>query len=74
MPASLKIFTMPVRVDGKDIIDIRYAHGDSMAGIISLALSNREVIYEMEALGKDTETVEYIPTSYINIITKDIAE
>ncbi len=74
MPASLKIFTMPVRVDGKDIIDIRYAHGDSMAGIISLALTNREIIYELEVLGNDIETVEYIPTSYINIITKELSE
>ena len=70
--AKTTIHTIPVQVDGMAVFDLRYAHGTSVATQITLALENSEIMHMVDLLRKDVEEVEYTPTAYINIITKDI--
>ena len=71
MPANFKIFTIPIQIDGEFIFDLSYAHGESVSGQVTVALANAGILYELEIRKKNVDYVDYIPTSYINIITKD---
>ncbi len=71
MPAKTNIFTIPVQVNGMVSFDLYYAHGESVAGQITVALANPKILYHLEMMQEEIDHVEYIPTSYINIITKE---
>jgi hypothetical protein len=69
MPPTSKIFSIPVSVDGVMVYDLFYAHGTSTATQVGLALAHPVVVRRLEKSGRIADTVEYIPTSYIDIIT-----
>ena len=71
MPAKTKIFSIPVSIDDMMVLDLFYAHGTSVAAQIGLALAHPAIISNLDASYRIAVSAEFIPTSYINIITEE---